>query len=38
MPYAGARLVIRQGNRMTRTYAELVAAKKAEEEAARANK
>jgi formylglycine-generating enzyme required for sulfatase activity len=38
MPYAGARLVIRQGNRVTRTYAELVAEKKAEEEAARANK
>lgn len=38
MPYAGARLVIRQGNRMTRTYAELVAEKKAEEEAARVKK
>ena len=38
MPYAGARLVIRQGKHITRTYGELVAAKKAEEEAARANK
>ena len=34
-PYSGARLVIRQGKRITVTHAELVAAKKAEEAAAR---
>jgi len=33
-PYSGARLVIRQGKRITVTHAELVAAKKAEEAAA----
>lgn len=37
-PYAGARLVIRQGERISRTQAELVAAKKAEEAAARVRK
>ena len=37
-PYSGARLVIRQGKRVTVTHAELVAAKKAEEAAARGKK
>lgn len=37
-PYSGARLVLRQGKRIARSYAEVVAAKKAEEAATRRNK
>ncbi len=37
-PYGGARIVLRQGKRIARTYGELVEAKKAEEAAARRQK
>jgi len=37
-PYAGARLLIRKGQRVSRTYKELVAAKKAQEASARGQK